>query len=521
MGKRPRISKSDLPNQERILYLKRLEKLFEQYTLLAERYRTAENGREKIGLGEKLNGLRKNCQQQMEQFKLVDIGCEKEVEALFGRYCDGHNIYYGQRLKNYVTDVIQSEEIKKISHMIHLAGSEEDKAKLQEYIDNKPQSELNALIKLAVSNYQKNRSDFNRIKTNNFLAYFHKKIECKPYTKATENEIKATRIDFNGFFQIPSVEQLKHYNPYSLAYQSFCEPSRKNKTVHAPFEYDLQRCPAWQACKNTTILGLVELELRNAMGKQGIPPEIVKDMKVTDFGKILFNEYGSRPYNPIRGNRLRLGDVIPGLDSYHKVFFWKFNAIPTPESQKKFATSLLKRGVPQEYIDILIPSILKKGCPNPKVNRKKFKGTIPFFTLHHKWAIQYLGGKANNQKNYVGIAEFKTADDFSDNTPQHDIWHEADAIIRKSFGLLSNGDQHYETVPSGGEKDSDFIEYMVDTRYDNQNDGKYWTVSMGYKPEDNIRNEVRDFTIVQNEKEPIAKKGQGVDKGRCPAVAAR
>ena len=74
---------------------------------------------------------------------------------------------------------------------------------------------------------------------------------------------------------------------------------------------------------------------------------------------------------------------------------------------------------------MLLPSILNEGRPNPKVDRKKFKGVIPFFSLHHKWAIQYLGGKANSQKNYVGIAEFKSVDDWSNDTPQHDIWHEA------------------------------------------------------------------------------------------------
>lgn len=212
---------------------------------------------------------------------------------------------------------------------------------------------------------------------------------------------------------------------------------------------------------------------------------------------------------------------FPGWTAVIKRFFWKYNAIPTPEAQKKFCDSLLKHGVSQEYIDVLLPSILNEGRPNPKVDRKKFKGVIPFFSLHHKWAIQYLGGKANSQKNYVGIAEFKSVDDWSNDTPQHDIWHEADAVIRKAHGELGNGDQLYENVLAGDEQDSDFIEYLVDTRYDNQNDGKYWTVSMGYKAEDNIRGEIKDFAITNEKAKSPAKKEKNIDKRYRPAAYAR
>ena len=67
----------------------------------------------------------------------------------------------------------------------------------------------------------------------------------------------------------------------------------------------------------------------------------------------------------------------------------------------------------------------------------------------------------------------------------------------------------------------DFIEYMVDTRYDNQNDGKYWTISMGYKPEDNIRNEVKDFVALRTKAQSEVKKGRRIDQGYRPAAFAR
>lgn len=521
MGKRPRISKSDLPNPDRVSVLGKMGKVLDNYIRLVEKRKEVESERERMAINSSLKGLRYDCQQLLGELKLVDLSCKNEVESLFNRYCESYNIYFGRQLKNYVTQTIQSEEVKKITHLIHKANSEEDKAKLQEYIDAKPQSELNALIKLAVNNYQKNRSDYNRKKTNSFLAYFHKKVECKPYTKATEDEIKATRADFNGFFQIPSAAQLKCYNPYSKEYQKFCAMAGKQKKEVSPFAYNLQDCPAWKACLNTTMLGSMEMELRHAMGKQGIPPQIVSHMKVADFGRILFNQYGKESYNPSRGNKLAFRQVLPGLDSRHKEFFWKNNAIPTPESQEQFCKSLLNKGVSQEYIDLLLPSILKKGCPNPKVDRKNFKGVIPYFSVHHKWAIQYLGGNANNQKNYVAIAEFKTANDLSDATPQHDIWHEADATIRKAFGQLGNGDQLYEEVPSSEARVEDYIEYLVDTRYDNQNDGKHWTVSMGYKPEDNIRVEVKDFSVSRTNPQTSLKRGQSVDKGYRPTAYAR
>ena len=121
----------------------------------------------------------------------------------------------------------------------------------------------------------------------------------------------------------------------------------------------------------------------------------------------------------------------------------------------------------------------------------------------------------------MGIAEFKSVDDWSNDTPQHDIWHEADAVIRKAHGELGNGDQLYENVLAGDEQDSDFIEYLVDTRYDNQNDGKYWTVSMGYKAEDNIRGEVKDFAITNEKAKSPAKKEKNIDKRYRPAAYAR
>ncbi|CDB39643.1 unknown [Azospirillum sp. CAG:260] len=521
MGKRPRISRSDLPNQERVALLNKFDAAFGAFQRLQERRRACSDEAEKRRINTLLNGYRSEFQQLFAQLKLVDLGCKNNMEALFNNYCESYNVYFGRKLGNYVRDVLQSEEIKKITHLIHTVKNDEERAKLQEYIDNKPQSELNALIKLAVRNYQQNRSDYNRAKTNDFLAYFHKKIECKPYTKASEDEIKATRADFNGFFQIPGVEQLKRYNPYSEAYRDFSRRPSRSRIDISPFSYDFSRSKAWQACCRTTMLSSIEMPLREAMARQGVPPELLPKMKVADFGRILFNEYGKEPYHPGRGNILALEDVVPGLDSRHKAFFWKYNAIPTPEAQKKFCDSLLKHGVSQEYIDVLLPSILNEGRPNPKVDRKKFKGVIPFFSLHHKWAIQYLGGKANSQKNYVGIAEFKSVDDWSNDTPQHDIWHEADAVIRKAHGELGNGDQLYENVLAGDEQDSDFIEYLVDTRYDNQNDGKYWTVSMGYKAEDNIRGEIKDFAITNEKAKSPAKKEKNIDKRYRPAAYAR
>ena len=73
------------------------------------------------------------------------------------------------------------------------------------------------------------------------------------------------------------------------------------------------------------MLSSIEMPLREAMARQGVPPELLPKMKVADFGRILFNEYGKEPYHPGRGNILALEDVVPGLDSRHKAFFWKYN----------------------------------------------------------------------------------------------------------------------------------------------------------------------------------------------------
>lgn len=175
MGKRPRISRSDLPNQERVALLNKFDAAFGAFQRLQERRRACSDEVEKRRINTLLNGYRSEFQQLFAQLKLVDLGCKNNMEALFNNYCESYNVYFGRKLGNYVRDVLQSEEIKKITHLIHTVKNDEERAKLQEYIDNKPQSELNALIKLAVRNYQQNRSDYNRAKTNDFLAYFHKK----------------------------------------------------------------------------------------------------------------------------------------------------------------------------------------------------------------------------------------------------------------------------------------------------------------------------------------------------------
>ena len=61
-------------------------------------------------------------------------------------------------------------------------------------------------------------------------------------------------------------------------------------------------------------------------------------------------------------------------------------------------------------------------------------------------------------------------------------------------------------VRRGTEQDGDLMEYLVDTRFDTQNDGKSWTVSLGYKEEDNIRAEITEFSIQKTKMTNNAKK---------------
>lgn len=112
----------------------------------------------------------------------------------------------------------------------------------------------------------------------------------------------------------------------------------------------------------------------------------------------------------------------------------------------------------------------------------------------------------------------KSVDDWSNDTPQDDIWHEADAVIRKAHGELGNGDQLYENVLAGDEQDSDFIEYLVDTRYDNQTSG-HWTVSMGIRGRQYPRRDKR-FCTTNEKAKSSAKKEKTLIRYR-PAPYAR
>ncbi len=493
MGKRARISWADLPNENKNQALLAVQSSIAQYLAVADRRRRVQIGTNDYRLlSEKVNGLRQVLQKQFQTLREIDLAVGRELERGFELYTDNANSYYGQKLQASVGNLLAQEEVKKINHLIHTLHNEQDKAKLQSYIDAKSPVELNKLVKIAIQKYQEKRSDYARKNLNNFLGYFHKKLESTAYSRAPKDEIRATRADFNGFFNIPSVTEVEMYQPYSKA---FLQASmQQNKQVYDPFSYRLEQSQTWKIWEKTSMLGMLEMPLRQALGNQGIKPQDVASFTSADFERVLFNEYAKAKYNPKFGNTLNFSDIDESLESRHKQFFWKYNAMPTKEAQQQFAQGLLRKGVEQAYIDVLMKSILEEGNPNPKVDRNKFKGKIPYFSTHHKKPIYAIGALANRQSNYVGIAEFKDVQDVSRETPEHDVWHLGDSVVRKSFGELANGDQLYEPVVKGKERGDDYMEYLADTRFDTQNDGKSWTVSLGYKEEDNIRAEITEFS---------------------------
>ena len=497
MGKRARISKADLPNENKAQILKNIQEQFEIYEKLLEKRRRCQMGTQDFRiLTSKVNSLRFALQTSLKSLREIDFSVGRELERGLELYSDNANSYYAKRLKSSIYNMIGQEEVKKINHLIHTIHSDQDKINLQRYVDAKSQQELNNLVTIALQKYQAQRSDFARANLNNFLSYFHKKLDVMSYTHASQEEIRATRADFNGYFNIPSVTEIEQNQPYSKA---FLQASlQKNKTVCGPFSYKLENNKAWKIWQKTTMLGFLEMPLRQALSNQGISSKYIDSFCSADFERILFNEYAKEKYNPKYGNTLKLSDIDKILESRHKKFFWKYNAISTKEAQQQFVKGLLKKGVEQAYIDVLMKSILEDGNPNPKIDRTKFKGKIPYFSTHHKGPIYAFGALANRQSNYVGIAEFKDVQDTSKDTPEHDIWHFGDGVIRKSFGTLANGNQAYDMVMRGTEQEGDLMEYLVDTRFDTQNDGKSWTVSLGYKEEDNIRVEVKEFSPQKN-----------------------
>ena len=505
MGKRVRISKADLPNENKAQALKNIQEQLELYIRLVEKKRRSQMGTHDFkALTSKVNSLRFALQTSFKTLREIDFELGREVERGFELYSDNANSYYANRLASSVNKMVGQEEVKKINHLIHTIHNDQDKINLQHYVDAKSQQELNNLVMIAVQKYQERRSDFARAHLNTFLGYFHKKLSVEPHTRATHEEIKATRADFNGYFNIPNVAEIEQNQPYSKA---FLQTSlQKSKTIYDPFSYRLENNKAWKIWKKTTMLGFLEMPLRQALSNQGFNPKYSDSLCGADFERILFNEYAKEKYNPKYGNTLKLSDIDKNLESRHKKFFWKYNAIPTKEAQQQFAKGLLRHGVEQAYIDILMKSILEEGNPNPKVDRSKFKGKIPYFSTHHKGPIYAIGALANRQSNYVGIAEFKDVQDTSKDTPEHDIWHLGDGVVRKSFGTLANGDQAYDMVLRGTVQDGDLMEYLVDTRFDTQNDGKSWTVSLGYKEEDNIRAEITEFSIQKTKVTNNAKK---------------
>lgn len=485
MGKRLRITKADIPNDQKGFLIMNISSLSQRYFDVAEklqdtRARTPEYNR--LAEDEKL--YKYKLRQNLEKLALEDLSVAKNITNLLKEYDKDKNVYSFKRVRNYIRQQQQTEEIKKLTLMAQKAVSQEERAELKKYLAGKPRSVINALVKTAVDNYQKNRSDNNLLKVNRFLSLFNKKIVQKPYTKASPHEIRATRVDFSGYFNIPGRDDLAKYNPYSEFYQDFCRPKKQQNKSYDPFTYELEKCPAWQAMKETDALSRLEVAVREQLGKQGIPPEKIIRMNVNDFGRVLFNGYG-RGYDPVRGSKLRLQDIDPELGSSHKKFFWQHNFLKDKKTEDEIAQLLLHKGVTASYIDVLFKSIKKDGNPNPRVNKEEFGGVIPYFTLHHTRAIQFLGKDANKQRQFVAIAEFDRDPEGLSETPEHDVWHVADAVVRRVEGI--NGrDASYNEVKSGDEEPSDYIEYLEDTRFSEQNDGRSWILSCGYADEDNI-----------------------------------
>ena len=105
MGKRARISKNDLPNQERVMLLKKLEMVFDKHMQMAELRKNAKTEEERQQISRVLNGLRQTSSGLFEELKMIDFVCQRELEALFNNYCESNNnVYHGLRLKNNVSE---------------------------------------------------------------------------------------------------------------------------------------------------------------------------------------------------------------------------------------------------------------------------------------------------------------------------------------------------------------------------------------------------------------------------------
>ncbi len=460
MGKRPRIG-SLLSNCDNSDYIRSLEQLSRKLERLTERKACLmtrhDNWRDVNRL---IETEQREVTDAMAQLRLKN---SRDTAIFSERYRQsdtqrgGRNLIALRSLKNDVNRTMYFERAKQLLGLItayNQSQKPEDKQKVEDYINSVGNKGLFGILNAAVAKFKEKPSIDKLNTTNTLLGYFHKKIVQEEYHSSINshnvmenaefefNSRKVARADFNGGFYTPTSTDLAKHNPFSETYQKFLLPqNRGHRVVTTGADYDLDNCPAWQACRQSENFRKLEPHLRQSLVSKHIPPQIVKDLNAVD----LMDVMTPAKFTEFRGNK----SVF--------VSYQSLNPECTQGERKIFLNSLTSTEQRKKKFNMALDSV-SIGHGRPKNVQQ-----------HHPEPINTYGTQSNNGI-YVAMVNHKTEDEQkeqkndADYDDIHAFMHTADMVLRRNPHPERNNDPEFIPIELDRRHNGDIMFYMIDTR---------------------------------------------------------
>lgn len=480
MGKRPRIN-SLSSNRDNSGYIRALEQLQKNLATLTEKKSVF---KERYGnmrdVQKLLEPYQNNVDTSFEQIRLQNsrdtaIFAEKFRQA--NEQKGGRNIIALKTLQNDIARTMYFERAKQLLGLItayNQSQKPEDKQKVEDYINSVGNKGLFGILNAAVAKFKEKPSDDKLTETNALLSYFHKKIVKEEYRSGIDshnimanaefefNSRKVARADFNGGFYTPTSADLAKHNPFSDAYQKLMSPdNHSRRALTTTGDYDLNNCPAWQACRQSENFRKLEPHLRQSLVSKHIPPQIVKDLNAVDIMDIMtpqkFTEY--------RGKK----SVF--------VSYKSLNPECSEGERKAFLKNLQKTERLKKNFNYALDSV--------SVSHGKSTG----IEVHHNNPIHTYGVQANSgsfsimltYKSRDNQEKLKNDADYDD---IHDFMHTADMVLRRNAHPERNNDPEFIPVELDKRHNGDIMFHMIDTRVEEYKQQNKMLVLSGLREQD-------------------------------------
>ncbi|MDR1693902.1 MAG: hypothetical protein LBR70_01730 [Lactobacillaceae bacterium] len=438
-------------------------------------------------------------------FSDFDKDIFKDIKKAYENYSDQNTFDSFAAFEKKVKYGIDRETIKKINELstkvveTNSSSAAEELAKL---LEGKSDKDKSTYISEIVSDYKKKRTEKKFKAMNVFLNACGREVERFTYIETSYDKRKAARAAFDGSFNIPADKvsddrdfDKKEFSPYSDAYKKFLgdRKARRGRATeeNQPAAYSLSECEGWTLLKQAGV-DINEAKLNEAFSILKLPKSLIKNLNCTDLAKVLYDarmikenaKHDMTEFPPL-GASLNFKDVDDRSQTNFRDDFLK-KCFSDESIKTSITNDLLKKGVSQKYIDVLVKSILRKDNPtaNPEPideNGEKIKGPIPFITIHHKTPIQ----------DAAKLGDFSKINDFSNllivvdmpGESNHELRHITDEPLSINKNQISEDDA--ELLPAWQGADEIIAERMVDLS-DRRVAGVSLVYSSGFNQDSNI-----------------------------------